>query len=201
MTTLTNRKARRAQRSGRREIEVGIYIVPMDLVRDYYQTQIAIEGYWNDRPPVIVVQPVTEMFRADDAWFKHTLSQMHEVRRPGAIRYVVPCEGGQVDIDIGLIDVQIYFDGHAGDIDARLMTDANFREFKRLCHGELTTQTVIATAVHNYRPDGELTLHYHNLIFGLRKQVGPDEQIGQFDLLPLIRALGDKLPLAVIEEL
>jgi hypothetical protein len=209
MTEVMNRAARRAAkadrpRAARPSIETGIYVVPMHLVEGYYYTQIAREGIWNDDPPVIVHRPAEQMFRADDAWFRHTLSQMQAVRRPGTNRYVFPPEpdrNHEIDIDIGLIDVQIYFNAYAGRRGGSPLTDQNFQEADRLCGRQLHTQMVMATAVHWYRPDGSRTLHYHNLIFALRKQIDPDEHIGVIDLLPLIKTLGDGRPMKIIEEL
>jgi hypothetical protein len=195
MAEVMNRAARRAAKAAGSPVETGIYIVPMEHVEEYYYTQIAREGIWNDDPPVIVHRPVKQrqMFRADDAWLRHTLSQMREVRKGGTYRYVFPSEreGGQeLDIDIGLIDVEVYFPAYAGRRSGSPMTDENFREADRLCGRQLHAQMVMATAVHQFRPDGSYTLHYHNLIFALRKQVEPDEHIGTLDLLPLVKALG-----------
>lgn len=208
MAEVMNRVGRRAAKgrteTARPPIEVGVYIVPMELTEEYYRTQIAREGCWNDDPPVIVHRPVTRMFRADDAWLRQTLGQMREVRRPGTNRAVFPAGGGfgrEIDIDIGLIDVQIYFPGYSGRQGGSPMTDENFREADRLCGHELHTQMVMAASVHQYRPDGSYCLHYHNLIFGLRKQIEPDEHIGVIDLTPLVRVLGAGRVLSIIEEL
>ena len=81
------------------------------------------------------------------------------------------------------------------------MTDENFREADRLCGGQLHTQMVMAAAVHEHRPNGSYALHYHNLIFGLRKQIEPDEHIGVINLLPVVKALGDGRTINIIEEL
>ena len=151
MSEVMNRAARRAARSGRPAIEAGIYIVPMELTEEYYYTQIAREGMWNDDPPVIVHRPAKQMFRADDAWFRHILNQMREVRKPGTNRYVFPPEGDRdhdIDIDIGLIDVQIYFNAYSGRHAGSPMTDENLREADRLCSKQLHTQMVMAAAVH-----------------------------------------------------
>ena len=92
MTETMNRAARRATKAGTPKpkaaspIETGIYIIPMELTEQYYISQIANEGIWNLDPPILVHRPETQMFRADDAWFRHTLSQMREVRKPGTHR-------------------------------------------------------------------------------------------------------------------
>jgi hypothetical protein len=203
MAKVMNRVARRAARKAQPAVETGIYIVPMGCTEAYYHAQIAQEGMWNPDPPVIVTRPKEEFGRADEAWLQRTLSQMRKVREPGTNRYVFPGESGQADtdIDIGLIDVQIYFDAYSGEIAGSPMTDENLRQVDRLCGGQLHTQMVLASAVHRYRPDGSLTLHYHNLIFGLRKEMdGNREHIGIIDLLPLVHALGNGRTVNIIEE-
>jgi hypothetical protein len=175
----------------------------MPYTEAYYFSNIAREGFWNEDPPVIVHRPVKELFRADDAWFEDTFRQMQEVRKPGTHRCVFPPEGDRtqpLDIDIGLIDVQIYFPDYSGPPGGCPMFDENWHEADRLCGGQLHTQMVMATAVHYYRPNGTYALHYHNLIFGLRKQIEPDEHIGVIDLLPLVKALGDGRTIHILED-
>ena len=192
-------------------IETGIYIIPMELTEQYYLTQIANEGIWNLDPPILVHRPETQMFRADDAWFRHILSQMREVRKPGAHRCVFPPEGDRhhaLDIDISLIDVQVYFDDYTKLRANRPETDEDYKHYNlnlrwvdRLCGKQLHTQMVMAAAVHHYRPNGLFALHFHNLIFGIRKQVEPDEHIGVINLLPVVKALGDGRTINIIAEL
>ena len=184
----------------------------MELAERYLDLEIAREEFWKDDPPVLVWRPATETFRADDAWFRHILGQMREVRQPGTYRYVFPSKkprphDGQIDIDVGLIDVKI--DYHAatkrpdGSLDMdevhRLYGD-NQRRFHRICGGQLHTQMVIATAIHQHRADGSFLLHFHNLIFSIRKQVEPDEHIGVIDLLPLVHTFGKGRTLGIVED-
>lgn len=174
----------------------------MGLIEGYCRTQIARKGTLGEDPPVIVMRPAKAIHRADEAWFAETLAQMRKVRRPGTNRYVFPAEGGrpELDIDIGLIDVRFCFQASAGHRSGSPMTDANFRRLDRLCGGQLHTQMVMATAVHDHRHDGSPVLDYHNLIFALRKQVDPDEHIGIIDLLPVVKALGRGRSLFIVEE-
>ena len=217
MAEVMNRAARRAVEAGRSrpkappELETAVYIIPMQLTEQYYLTQIACEGIWKNDPPVLVHRPEPQMFRADDAWFRHILSQMREVRKTGTHRCVFPPEGDrrhEIDIDIGLIDVQVYFDasngrpcGPAAMEETYRQYNANLRRLHRLTGGQLHTQMVLAAAVHQYRPNGSYAPHFHNLIFAIRKQVGPNEHIGVINLLPLVKALGEDRTLNIIEEL
>jgi hypothetical protein len=213
MTAVMERPAGRPAEADEPEIETGIFVVPMELVGQYYATQIASEGPWHDDPPILVTGPPPGppgAFRADDAWFRHTLAQMRQVRRPGTKRYVFPREHDrdfEIDIDVGLIDVQLYFEASPAGRFARSMDERhqqytrNHARFVRLCGGQLHNQMVIATAVHQYRPDGSYAPHFHNVIFALRKQMEPDEHIGILELLPVIKALGDGRTMNIMEEL
>jgi hypothetical protein len=194
-----NRAARRrAGRGARPRIETAAYVVPMELVELYYHTQIAREGLWNPDPPVIILRPQQEFGRADDAWFDRTLAQMREVRKPGTNRYVLPANGGNVDLDIGLLDVQVYFHNTP---DSRATSDDNFKEVDKMCGKQLHTQMVIVTAVHQYLTDGSRTLHYHNVIFSLRREIDGDrEHIGILDMLPLVERLGKGRTIHIIED-
>jgi hypothetical protein len=199
MAEVMNRAARRAAAAGKPKLETGIYIVPMGLVEQYYHTQIACEGIWNADPPVIIMRPNEEFDRATDEWFARTLSQMREVRNPGTIRYRFPGDAREIDIDIGLIDVQIYYPGNPDK--ARTILD-NFHKANALCGHQFHTQMVIATAVHHYRPDGSPALHFHNVIFSLRKEYDGDRvHLGVLELLPLVHALDPGASIKIIEEL
>jgi hypothetical protein len=205
MVEVMNRASRRAAKAGRPKPEVGIYVLPMELTEPYLLSNIVREGVWNEAPPVIVMRPKEEFGRADDAWFGRTLGQMRQVRKPGTLRFCIGEDG--VDLDVGLIDIQVYFEADAARRNSDRVSDSrfydeNFRLVDELTGGELHTQMVLATAVHRYRPDGSYGDHYHNLIFGLRRQIdGSREHLGVLDLVPVLKALGDGRTLNIIEEL
>jgi hypothetical protein len=129
MVEVMNRAARRAARKAQPAIETGIYIVPLEFTEAYYHAQVAQEGMWNPDPPVIVTRPKEEFGRADEVWLQRTLAQMRRVREPGTNRYVFPGESGRADtdIDIGLIDLQVYFNGRAGRRTERQVFDESTR--------------------------------------------------------------------------
>lgn len=202
MAGVMNRAARRASKASAPKAEIKVSVVPMELVELYYRTQIASEGYLNAEPAVIVTRPQAGLLRADDAWFFQTLDEMRAVRRHGTNRTVFPAGPGRaaIDVDIGLIDVQVFFNAYDGIHAGSPRTEENFSRFRRICGGEAHDQMVMATAVHHFRPDGSLLLHYHNLVFALRKQVDPDVHIGLLDLTPLVRAIGNNHRLHVLDD-
>jgi len=179
-----------------------VYLIPLELTEAYYRIHIAAEGGCsNHQPPVIITRPQAEFGRADEAWLQRTLGQMLDVRKPGTHRYVLPHEHGKSDIDIGLIDVQVYFHDTEGMLSPGHKTNENFAAVDGVCGGELHTQMVLASAVHRHRPDGSRILHYHNLIFSVRKEIEGDRvHLGVIDLLPLVKALGKGRTINVVED-
>jgi hypothetical protein len=203
-----NRVTRRAAAASRSRprtippIDIAIYIVPMELTEGYYAAYIADEGIGSLEPAIIIMRPEAELGRADHAWLQRTLGQMRDVRQPGTHRYEFPHDGGTIEIDIGLIDVQVWFNDTAGELADDYRSDENFAVLDKLCGSQLNTQMVLASAVHRYRPDGSYLLHYHNLIFSLRKEYDGDcEHLGVIDLLPLVKVLGDGRTLNIIDGL
>jgi hypothetical protein len=75
MAEVMNRTVRRRAKTKTIECAgTGIYLVPMSLAEAYYRTHIAREDRWNDDPPVVVVRPAAEMFRATTAWADETFA-------------------------------------------------------------------------------------------------------------------------------
>jgi hypothetical protein len=107
-------------------------------------------------------------------------------------------------IDIGILDIQIAL--HADDgTAARLIEDGAFaREhdafLDRIAGGRIRPPVVYATALHRHHSSGKPHHHCHNLIFGLRKEIGEDgkERIAAPDWMPLIDVLNDHHDQAVV---
>jgi hypothetical protein len=109
----------------------------MGLVEPYFHSQIAHVGFWNDETPAVIIRLQEESGRADDAWLQRTLAQMRKLREPGTKRYVFPGKTGSIDIDIRLIDAQVYFNGYSGKLTGSPMTDENFRQVDQVCGGRV----------------------------------------------------------------
>ena len=200
-----NRKARRAAGDVtiKVKIDAAISVVPMEHVESYFNHEVAREGdLRRSAVPIVVVQPRSESGRADDDWFPRLLAQMRQARCDHG---TIPVNINGMEIDIGLIDMQVSFHAPAEklvrmrDEDKQQMTVENFRHFDQLCAGAFNDQMVMATATHAYRPDGSHLFHYHNLIFGLRKEIRDGREIvDPIDLEPLLKVLGTGRNIAFI---
>ncbi|WP_422927486.1 hypothetical protein [Singulisphaera sp. PoT] len=109
-----NRAARRAANRGRPVIKVSnrIDVVPMEHVESYIAHEIESEGPWRSGVPPVILQPGIDRGMAPDGWMAQTLARMREVRLRHAtvpFRMVVD-GGGQIGIDVGLVDITVYFE-------------------------------------------------------------------------------------------
>jgi len=199
MAEVMNRAARRAAGKGETELTVHVTnrvdVVPMEHVETVFNYEIASEGKWRTNVPVIILRPDHEAGRADSGWFPRTLARMREARRR---KGAMPVSIGGMEIDVGLIDIIVFFQLIPGnrlvhprtsDERARLF-DENLIHLDKLCGDALHDQMVIAVAPHIYHSNGSFLYHHHNLIFGLRQEVSGDlDMLGVLDMDPLVKAL------------
>jgi hypothetical protein len=210
-----NRAARRAagmhkarKAAGSVRVSNRIAVVPMAHIDTYLEHEILNEGTWATGCNLIVIRPPEDAGRDDDRWLSWTLEKMRETRRrKGTLpwKFAGP-DGNDVEIDIGLIDVTVFFQPPPGmpptpatKEEYRKTFDENARHMEMLCAGALHDQMILATCMHVFHSNGSLLLHYHNLIFGLRQEVRGDmDLLGPLDLDPLLKALAGSGPLSVI---
>lgn len=207
----TNRAARWAANMGRPVVKVGnrIDVVPMEHAESYIAHEIESEGPWRSGVPLVILQPAIDRGMAPDGWMAQTLARMREVRlRHATVPFRMGVDGGgQIGIDVGLVDVTVFFEMPASrrpvpprgrDETDRLLTE-NLRHLDAVCAGALHDQMVIASAQHFYHSGGSHLVHFHNLIFGLRQEVREDRDLlGPLDMNPLLEALAAGGPLTVI---
>lgn len=213
MAEAMNRAARRATKAGKTKVTVSVRnrigVVPMEHVETYYTHEIASEGNWGSGRDLIIVRPPEDAGLADSLWFARTLDRMRVIRRrKGTIPMRVDIgEGQQIEIDVGLVDVTVFFQMPPGippslpttrdELD-RTFTE-NFRHFNSLCAAALYDQMIMVSVPHFFHSNGSPLFHYHNLIFGLRQEVRGDMDIlGPLDMDPLLKALSRSGPLSVI---
>jgi hypothetical protein len=204
------RNNRRAAATGRPTVRVSnrIDVIPMEYVESYYAHEIASEGKWAANVSVVIIQPEIDRGKADSGWFHKTLSRMREARRRrGTIPVRIgPEEAGNTELDVGLVDVTVFFEmpdsmsglpGSRDELD-RLLTE-NLQHFDSVCAGALHDQMVIAIAPHRFHSNGSHLFHYHNLILGLRQEVrGGMDILGPLDMDPLLKTLSRTGPLRII---
>lgn len=206
-----NRAARRAAKIGRPVIKVSnrVDVVPMEHAESYLAHEIEREGPWRSGVPLVILQPEIDRGRAAAGWMPQTLARMQEVRlRHAPVPFRMDIDaGGEIEIDVGLVDVTVFFEmpassrpvlpGNREEVD-RLLTE-NLRHLDEVCAGALHDQMVIASAQHFYHSGGAHLVHFHNLIFGLRQEVRDDRDLlGPLDMNPLLEALAASGPLSVI---
>jgi hypothetical protein len=216
MADVMNRAARRAagiHKAGKEEPTITVTdrvdVVPMDHVETFFRYEIASEGKWRSDVPVIILRPDHDKGLADSSWFPKTLDRMREARRrKGTIPTKINIgEGRAIEIDVGLVDVTVFFQIMPGNklVDPRTPEESdklfheNLIHLDKVCGDSLHDQMIIAIAQHLYHSNGSLLFHYHNVIFGLRQEARGDMDIlGPLDMDPLLKALSRSGPLNVI---
>ena len=174
-----------------------VTLVPMAHVKSYFEGEIASEGRHRSGVPIIVILPSVDAGKSSGLhWFADIHSQMRRVRKRQAPP-LFKLQNGQ-QIDVGMVDIQIALHAPSGMIphliESDTFTHENFEFLDYITGGTIHNQMVFASAFHNYHSDGSYHYHFHNLIFGLRKEVRESdrkESIGTMDLMPLLDSLNE----------
>lgn len=184
----------------RKEEAVGINVssytavVPVEHAGLYLEVEVLSEGRWRDNVPLIVMLPWEERGRGGSEWAMDVLEDMQEVRRFDPPE---PLDVGADRVDIGLIDVVVTLTGPPIETMVKLWKQdpmsffqENARHIDMLLGPAMHDQMVYAAASHIYLNDGSHEIHFHNLLFNLRKEIRDGEhRIGRLDLLPVLERL------------
>jgi hypothetical protein len=183
-----------------------VYAVPYSFARSYFDWEIENEGRHRSRCTPIVLSPKEEAGGAGREWAEKIFAAMDEVRRTHA-RETIEMPGLVLDetrIDVGLIDIPVTFKGDFGRVTWNMrhwparFFEENLRYLGRLIHGTFHDQMTLATVLHMVRPDGTPEVHYHNVIFGVRREFRPGRTlVGPLDFSPMLAALTKGCRLAV----
>jgi len=211
---MTNRAARRASgiktaRNPKVRVSNRVIVVPMEHIEMYFTHEITNEGRWSANRPLVILRPTIDSGQTTEDWLATTLERMRETRsRKGLLPTKVPIgQGREVEIDIGLIDVTVFFQVPPGmrpaiptrKEDCDRTFDENLRHLESVCADALHDQMILATSLHLFDSNGSPLLHYHNLIFGMRQEVrGELDVLGQLDMDPLLKALSKSGPMRLI---
>ncbi len=209
MTEVMNRAARRAAGMARPGIRVSnrIDVVPMEHVETYMEHEILNEGVWASNVPLAILQPAIDRGKADTSWWPNTLQRMRETRlRKGTLPLTMDAGGCAIEIDVGVVDIVVFFEIPPAMLPARLsqadtdrLLTENLRHFDSVCSGSVHDQMIMASALHFFHFNGSRLLHFHNLIFGLRQEVREDFDIlGPLDMNPLLKSLSASGPLNIL---
>ena len=198
---MANKRKWKACRKSSRAIRVesnAVYIVPFPFARSYYAFEIEEEGFHRSDCHPVVLLPRHEAGPATREWLETIYAAMDEVRRipPRAAQEIPelsPLGGG---VDVGLIDIPATVRGPlelvAADFKDRPMEvfEANLFHIDSLLAGTFHDQMTLVTALHAARPDGTPEFHYHNLVFGVRRESRAGSTIiGPLDLKPMLDTL------------
>ena len=104
-----------------------------------------------------------------------------------------PLGGG---VDVGLLDIPVTVRGPLELVTATLkhrpmeIFEANLLHVDALLAGTFHDQMTLVNVLHVVRPDGTPEIHYHNLVFGVRREFREGRTIiGPLDLKPMLDSL------------
>lgn len=170
-----SKQIRRLQKPEKIEIKAATVVVSMEKAESYYRDEIANEGsLGNCSPPIIMLPQEEAAGKVNDKWLSDIYEQLKEVRSLGLVKPF--CLEDGYNIDIGLVDIQIIFHGSPKQIHSSLRTNPNLffeknaRHLDLLSQGSIHDQMFLILAFHSLTPQGASLFHYHNVIFGLRKE-------------------------------
>lgn len=170
-------------------ISSSIVAVSYEGVTNYINNEIIKEGKWRNDVSLVTILPLEK--RQEDSnsaikWALQTLSKACLISAPELI------EVDDESIDVGLIDIQVYFQGNQRDILKLLKQDSaqffteNAKHLDYLLGENIHDQMILMNAFHMFNTKGETSIHYHNVVFGARVQ---GSQVGMLDLEPLLKCL------------
>jgi hypothetical protein len=186
-----------------------VYVVPFSQARSYVRWEIESEGHHRTGVVPIVLFPRSEAGTGNQEWVEMIFASLEEGRRThGREAFETPnlLSDGR-PVDIGLIDIPAKFKENLNLVTSNMahrsyaFLDENLRHVDRLFAGMFHDQMTLATVLHAVSPDGSPCIHYHNLIFGIRREFRNGHTlIGSLDFRPVLEALTRKLRLCVVAE-
>lgn len=97
---------------------------------------------------------------------------MKELREHHENQYPIDVDG--VKIDIGLIDIQVFFSGEKQLIlntlkhNPKFFFEENIKKVEAITNNGIHDQMMMGSSMHLFLPSGKFNFHYHNIIFGIR---------------------------------
>lgn len=183
-----------------------VSVVPFSVARSYYEREVENEGHHRAGSEPVIVFPKEDVGQDGREWVRHTFLEMDEVRRtcPREAFEFKSLVSHETVLDIGLVDIPVWFRG-----DLELMTlnlrrrpmwffEENGLVLDKLFAGAFHDQMNLVSAFHSLRTDGTSEFHYHNLIFGIRRERrGMRSLCGPLDFRPILAKLGKMLNVGV----
>lgn len=156
------------------EIRAATVVVSMEKVEAYYRDEIANEGIMRKSSFPIILLPKADSGKAHSTWISKIFQQMRAVREQEHIKPI--SFSGGYNIDVGLIDLQVFFDGSQQDLtdvmsnNPHVLFNENLKHIDLLSQGTIHDQMILVSIPHSFAPFGSFCFHYHNVIFGIRKK-------------------------------
>lgn len=160
-------------------ISSSVIVVPFNKSISFFSQEIASEGNLRDNVPLMFLFPDSRRGEATPESIREIFADLQKIRErqlPNTINF----EGTYVDV--GLIDIQVFFIGDESVIKSQLKDNANSLIQANLLQIDLTLgknykeymstvteQNFMISALHYLAPDGTFQLKYHNVIFNLLK--------------------------------
>ncbi len=201
---------RRARNAKAQTIQVEsdwVHVVPVSVARSYFRWEIENEGDHRTGCTPIVLFPRSEAGEGSREWVEKIFAAMDEVRHTHAKETIeMPSlVWDDTTVDVGLIDIPITFRGDLSVVASNLthcpsqFFDENLRHIDRLFAGTFDDQMTLVSVLHAARTDGSPELHYHNLVFGVRREFRSGQAlVGPLDFQPMLATLARELRVAVI---
>ena len=184
-----------------------VYVVPYAAARTYFHAEIENEGSHRSGCVPLVLFPRSEAGEASKAWVDGIFAAMGEVRErhPHEALTLSSLSHNGAGVDVGLVDIPVTFRGPLDLVASNLehrpdeFLGENLRHVEGLFAGMFHDQMTLVTVLHAVRPDGTPEFHYHNLVFGVRREVrGERTLVGPLDVKLLLDTLGRRLWLGVV---
>jgi hypothetical protein len=204
---MSKRNKGRTRKNPTRTIRVEsgtVYVVPFPFARSYYTFEIEDEGFHRSGCHPVVLLPRHEAGPATREWVEAIFAAMDEVRKIHTREALEtpslsPLGGG---VDVGLLDIPVTvrepFKFVTANLKRRPMEifEANLVQIDALLAGTFHDQMTLVTVLHTVRPDGTPEFHYHNLVFGVKREFRAGRIIsGPLDLKPMLDSLTNQFGL------
>lgn len=193
----------------KQKIEVfssSVIVVPFNKSISFFSQEIASEGNLRDNVPVMFLFPDSYRGEATPESIREIFASLQKIRErqlPNTINF----EGNHVDV--GLIDIQVFFTGDESVIKSQLKDNVNSFLQANLTHLDLTLgenyreymstvteQNFMVAALHFFAPNGTFQLKYHNVIFNLLKNGSKLKYLNTHLLLSDLAQKGKTISLA-----
>ena len=153
------------------EVTAAVVAVPYSSTDFYFYNEILSEGNHRKNVPFI---PLINREGLPDKYDYHevVLTFMQKLRQHHEPQYPIDVDG--IKIDIGLIDIQVFFSGSKNLILNTLkecpdvLFKENLKKVEAITDKAIRNQMMMGCCFHSFSHTGEFNFHYHNIIFGIR---------------------------------